>query len=52
MYIFFEVFDMKSLRYHRCSNVSNIEYSNAFSVKLLDILVIDFYRCVDLGKLF
>ncbi len=52
MNIFFEFFDMKSSRYHCCSNVSNIKYSNAFSIKLLDILVTNFYRCVDLGKIF
>ncbi len=45
-------FDMKSSRYHCCSNVFNTEYSNAISVKLLDILVIDFYRCVNLWKIF
>jgi len=52
MNIFFEFFDMKSSRYHYCPNASNSEYSNAFSIKLLDILVLYFYRCVDLGKIF
>jgi len=37
-------------RYHCCSNVWNSEY--AFSIKLLDILVLNFHRCVNLGKIF
>jgi hypothetical protein len=37
-------------RYHCCSNVSNSEDSNAFSVNLLYIFVNLFYRCVNLGK--
>jgi hypothetical protein len=43
----------KSSRYHCCSNLWNTEDSNAFSVKLLDILGVFFLnRCVDLGKKF
>jgi hypothetical protein len=44
--------EKKSSKYHCCSNVWNSEDSNAFSVKLLDILVFNFHRCVDLGKIF
>jgi len=42
---------LKSSRYHCCSNVWDSEDSNAFSVKLLDILNF-FNRFVNLGKIF
>ncbi len=45
----YEKKEKKTSRYHCCSNVWNSEDSNAFSVKLLDILVLNIYRCVDFG---
>jgi len=42
----------KSSRYHYSSNVWNSKDANAFSIKLLDILLNFFYRCVHIGKIF
>jgi hypothetical protein len=47
---FYEKEELFFSKYHCCSNVWSNEDSNAFSVKLLDILIKLFCRCVGLGK--
>jgi hypothetical protein len=48
MFIYKSFYEQKKISwYHCCSNVWNNENSNASSIKLLDILVLKNYRCVD-----
>jgi hypothetical protein len=47
-----QIIYLKKSRYHCCSNVWNSDDPNAFLVKLIDILVLNSHRCVDLGKIF